>query len=252
MNTSHSSIGDEMQNLGKLQQDAMESTEVSVSQDDMLAEVTIDPLPAPLVRSMPRIYDETLIPVDLSFGLVRGDKNNAMKISHCHKKAIRERQFVGKAKASVCFVVRKPGCIICHEQGHVLSELMSTFPGNKVAAWGVVKEINVDDDGLLRMYKNYFRFPFFLDAKKKLYKAMGDRKLNIFQHLWYGKETRERIERRGINATANSTLGEGFTLGGILIFDEEGKIRYAFNEQSGGEEFPFDQIRAGIQNLVGE
>ena len=208
------------------------------------------PLPKAVMKSIPAIYEERLVPLDLRFGIVREILHKKMSVAQANQKAIRERQFASRAKASVCFVIRKPGCIICKEQGQILSNMISSFSNNKVTAWAVIKEINVDNDRLLEMYQKHFNYPFFLDSKKKMYKALGNRKPNFFKVLLRMKQSLKRIKsQKHIEGTIFSP-GEGITLGGILIFDEEGQIRYAFHEKSGGTEFPIDQIRAALNMLV--
>ena len=209
------------------------------------------PIPESLLKSIPKLYKERVTPVDLSFNTVR-EENYNMSIHKANRKAFKESSIVtgnGKANASICFVVRKPGCIICHEQGMILTELVESFSENQVAAWAVVKEINVDNEGLLSLYQNYFNFPFFLDSKMKLYKALGLRKLNLFKALKIGKLTKKRILNRGIQGTF-FTKGEGLILGGVIIFDSKGEIKYAFEEKSGGQELPIQRIKDALHDVI--
>jgi hypothetical protein len=103
--------------------------------------------------------------IDLSFSFVRkGDISLSLKESH--KKVLSSCQFVHIAKASICFLVKRPGCVICKEQGIMIQELVKSFPEDRIAAWAVVKEINVDNNqGLIELYQNHFCFRFFLDKR---------------------------------------------------------------------------------------
>jgi hypothetical protein len=207
-------------------------------------------LPKSLLKCIPNVYQEKLTPVDLRFGVVRAEEYTVPVIK-AHKKALAERQFVGRAKASICFVVKRPGCVICKEQGLMLKELVDNFPGNCVAAWAVIKEIDVDNDGLLDLYQKYFHFPFFLDKKMRLYKALGRNYVNPFKFLFNVKmNARKRIEDKGIPGTVIGK-GEGLMLGGVLIFDSRGEIRYAYTENSGAQELPMDELRQALTAIIG-
>lgn len=198
---------------------------------------------------MPGIYDETIRPIDLSFNLVRKE-DHYVSVKQAQKKVLSTRRFARRAKASVCFIVKRPGCLICKEQGMMLQELVESFSEDQVAAWAVVKEINVDNEGLLELYQDYFSFPFFLDKKMKIYKAMGKKLVNPFKFLNNVKNgARERIARKGIEGTFIGK-GEGLILGGVLIFDAKGNIRYAYQEKSGAEELPVEELRSVLNAIV--
>jgi hypothetical protein len=206
-------------------------------------------LPRPLIKRIPKLYKEKLTPVDLSFGLVR-EEEYSLSLEESHKKVLSARQFVRPAKASVCFLVKRPGCVICKEQGMMLQQLVKGFPEGQVAAWAVVKEINVDDDGLIELYQNHFRFPFFLDRKMKLYKAMGKNLVNPFKFLYkVNKEAKQRIASKGIEGSFIGK-GEGLILGGVLVFDAQGTIQYAYQEKSGAEELPIDEFRLVLNDII--
>ncbi|KAG7342959.1 AhpC/TSA antioxidant enzyme [Nitzschia inconspicua] len=210
------------------------------------------PLPKSLVKSIPRIYKEQLEPLDMRFGTVRNE-GYTLSVRKCHKKVLSTRQFSRRAKASIAFIVKRPGCIICKEQGLMLQELVQSFPENRIAAWAVVKEIDVDNEGLTALYQNYFRFPFFLDKKMKLYKALGNNIANPFKFFYNIRKNgaRKRIADRGIEGTFMGK-GDGVILGGVLIFDAKGNIRYAFQENSTGEELPIEEFRCALNAIIAE
>lgn len=204
-------------------------------------------LPESLAKSIPAIYKEPLTLLDLRFGAVRQERHE-LTVAESHRKATNETMFLGKAKASICFVVRRPGCLLCHEQGMALTDLVSQFDDNKVAAWAVVKEINVDNEGLLALYQDYFKYPFFLDAKQRLYKALGDRRASLFKTILNYSNYKERLEKKNIKGDMIGK-GEGIVLGGIIIFDSKGEIKYACLEES-GEELPVEEIRSVLDELI--
>lgn len=155
-----------------------------------------------------------------------------------------------KAVASVCFVVKRPGCVLCYEQGMALSELISEFADNQVGGWAVVKEVNVDNEGLLNLYQTYFRFPFFRDEKLALYTALGQRRVAVLPNIFKFGAMKKRCKDKGIEGNIVGK-GEGMILGGVLIFDRKGVIRHAFQEQFGAE-LNVDKIRAAIRQVVDE
>jgi hypothetical protein len=231
--------------IESLQSDSESSSErraVTTAESSALA------IPPCLSRSMPQIYKTVLWPLDLSFGLVR-EKDMAADLVRANRQVIRQAVVNGpKAKASVCFVVKRPGCVLCFEQGAALSALISEFADHLVGAWAVVKEINVDNDGLLSLYQNYFRFPFFRDEKFALYSALGDRRVNIFQNPLKILSIKKRLKKKGIEGNIIGK-GEGMILGGVIIFDREGRIRYAHQEKF-TRELPVDEIRSAIREVV--
>ncbi|KAG7371988.1 AhpC/TSA antioxidant enzyme [Nitzschia inconspicua] len=243
---------------------APSTTEVSESADDgtdalsqhvLSSSLSLSrnfPLPKALVKSMPKIYKEKLEPIDMRFGVVRNE-GYSISVRKCHKKVLSTRQFSRRAKASVAFIVKRPGCIICKEQGLMLQELVQSFPENRVAAWAVVKEIDVDNDGLTALYQNFFRFPFFLDKKMKLYKAMGKNIINPFKFFYNISKNgaRKRIADKGIEGTFIGK-GEGLILGGVLIFDAKGTIRYAYQEKSAAEELPIEEFRCALNAIIAD
>lgn len=222
------------------------------SSDDIAAAAGV--LPRVLSRCLPRLYRTELIPLDLRFGIVR-EEGHRVTLEQANHKVIRQAIVKGpKARASVCFVVKRPGCVLCHEQGRAISELMAEFPDNQVAAWAVVKEINVDNEGLLTFYQKYFNFPFFRDPNLTLYSALGNRRVGIvknpFRIIQRYIEVRKRLQNKGIKGNIIGK-GEGMILGGILVFDRKGNIRYAYQEEF-TQEAPVDQIRNALRQVIAE
>jgi peroxiredoxin len=212
-------------------------------------------IPTCLSKSMPDIYKAVMRPLDLSFGLVR-EKDEPTDVRRASRHVVR-RAIVNapKAKASVCFVVRRPGCVLCFEQGAALTDLISEFADHQVGAWAVVKEIDVDNDGLLNLYQKHFKFPFFLDEKRALYGALGQRRISLSQtvNLLFGlrrMRLKKRCKDKGIEG---NVLGKGasMVLGGVIVFDRRGNIRYAYQDQF-SIELPVDEIKAAISQVVDE
>lgn len=211
-------------------------------------------LPLPLSKSLPRLYKTELAPVDLRFGVVR-EEMYRLTLAQANRKVIQQAIVKSrKAEASVCFIVKRPGCVLCHEQGLALTKLVSEFADNQVAAWAIIKEINVDNEGLLALYQKYFRFPFFRDPNLALYTALGDRRVGIVPNpikiikRYY--EVRKRLKDKGMKGNIIGK-GEGMILGGIIIFDRKGNVRYGYQEEF-TRELPVDQIRQALTQIVEE
>jgi len=111
--------------------------------------------------------------------------------------------------------------------------------------FGVVKEVGVDDEGLADFEANFFPYPLYRDESTTFYDALGRRKLSvkswnpikIFKAL---RKVNKRLKKK--NISGNMT-GEGLVQGGIIIFDQNGKARYAYREETGSE-VPINDIIA--------
>lgn len=211
-------------------------------------------------KVLPKLYKDTkLAPLDLKFNTVR-EETYTVTLDKAHRSALKGQvaQSSRNAKASVLFVVRRPGCILCHEQGHDLSKLIEEFPAQSVAAFAAVKETNVDNEGLLQLY-NHFRFPFYRDTDRQLYKALGDRFFNPARILLFPFH-QKRWEKKGLRGSffekkgsGGSALGKGdpVILGGIMVFNRKGEVQYVYKEKA-AEELPVDEIRSAILEVMNE
>lgn len=140
---------------------------------------------------------------------------------------------------SLVFVVRRPGCYICREEGQALTILAKKYPelvkGFKI--FGVVKEVGVDDQGLHKFHDQYFPFPLYRDANHSFYKALGYRKVkpSFLETLSYLKKTVSFKKRADEKKITGNFIGEGFIKGGVIIFDKQGEPKYAYEEVTGAE-----------------
>lgn len=101
----------------------------------------------------------------------------------------------------------------------------------------------MDDTGLLDFYEKYFRFPLYKDSKWMVYKAMGNRKLTMKGLLSGLMKSRSRHKKKKIDQT---TLGEGWLQGGLLIFDRNGQLRFS-REEVYGDELNLEELSRAIQ-----
>ena len=188
-----------------------------------------------------------LAPIDLTFHHVRQDPNE-VNLRQAARVAARGAI---KAYASVLFVVKRPGCFLCHEQGDDLRKLVAEFPPNAVAPWAAIKEINVDNQGLLDLYENYFPFPFYKDEKLSLYKALGEKRVNLLTAFSRIAKAKRRWKRKGLPGGDVIGKGEGMILGGVMVFNRRGDLKYAVQERF-GLELPLDEIRQAVQVVLDE
>ena len=103
--------------------------------------------------------------------------------------------------------------------------------------WGIVKETNVDDAGLAEFHDDYFSFPLYRDVNLAVYQAMGNRrlKLNTWNPIRWVRGYREMTARLKQKNISGNLKGEGMVQGGVLVFDKQGELRYAYNEETGSE-----------------
>mmetsp|Transcript_23868 Transcript_23868/g.34097 ORF Transcript_23868/g.34097 Transcript_23868/m.34097 type:complete len:137 (-) Transcript_23868:1558-1968(-) len=128
-------------------------------------------------------------------------------------------------------------------------ELMKKFK-----LWGVVKETGVDDEGLSKFYNEYFTFPLFKDEGLVLYNDFfGRRKIGLTTYnpfkLYNGyKNMTNRLSGKGLDG---NLTGEGMIQGGLIVFDKEGKARYAYEEII-GDELVIDDIVAALKDVAND
>lgn len=144
--------------------------------------------------------------------------------------------------------------MLCREEGIALHELAAQskeFQGFSV--FGIIKEINVDDDGLHEFQSKFFPRDLYLDSGFSFYSALGDRKLRVplrsllnpFKAYKYVKEMNKRLASKKIEGNFK---GEGFKQGGVIVFDKEGAVKYAYLEKTGSE-LPVADILNAVRNV---
>lgn len=114
--------------------------------------------------------------------------------------------------------------------------------------FGVVKEVGVDDEGLAEFESDFFPYPLYHDEPNAFYGALGRRKMSvkswnpikIFKAL---RKLKKRLKKKNISG---NLTGEGLIQGGIIIFDRNGRPRYAYREETGFE-VPINDIIAAVR-----
>jgi len=123
--------------------------------------------------------------------------------------------------------------------------------------FGVVKETGVDDEGLRVFQKDHFAYPLYRDENLNFYRAFGDKTmtdnislcslLNPFKVYKTLKEMKNRTNKKGLEGNLK---GEGFKLGGIIVFGSDGEPKYAYPEIVGSE-LETDDIMAALKDVSG-
>lgn len=118
--------------------------------------------------------------------------------------------------------------------------------------FGVVKEVGVDDEGLVAFYKDHFTYPLYKDDELFLYNEFfGKRSILQFStynpfKLYHGyKEVTNRVKEKKLEG---NLVGEGLVKGGVVLFDHNGKATYAYEEET-GTELDMEQIVESLKAL---
>jgi len=194
--------------------------------------------------SSPSLYEAPLIPLTLNNkeSLVREEQDDIQSLQQV---ALQQKG------PSVAFILRRPGWVLCREHGRQLSKLAAASSSSSVQFWGVVKETGVDDRGLLDFHNDHYPFPLYRDETLATYAALGTRKLKLTTwnpiRLYKGYRAMTKRLKAKKNLTGN-LVGEGMVQGGIFLFDKEGTLRYAYEEETGSE-FEMQDIEAAMQKI---
>lgn len=163
------------------------------------------------------------------------------------------------SSGSICYVIRRPGWVLCREHGQQLTDLAKNDTGNAdlmmgFKMFGTVKEYNVDNEGLKEFQQHHFNYPLYKDDDWVLYNDFfGKRKLKFTTYnpfkLYSGyKGMTGRMKMKKLKG---NMAGEGFVQGGVIIFDKKGKARYAYEEET-GKELNMDDIVAALKAVQAE
>jgi AhpC/TSA antioxidant enzyme len=164
----------------------------------------------------------------------------------------------GGLYGTVCFVIRRPGCVLCREHALTLLSLLSVpsdgglsqSPMHGFGLFGVIKETGVDDVGLAEFMTQAFPGqPVYRDADLGYYRALGNQKVSLMSLMYdyFFKSMGSRLKQKNLEGNLK---GEGLTKGGILVFDRNQQVRYAYVEET-GHDIPVTDMVAAL-NAVRE
>ena len=117
---------------------------------------------------------------------------------------------------------------------------------------GLVKETGVDDAGLVEFYQDYFTFPLYKDADLQSYQALGNtwiRLLPSWNPIQIYQNFRAMKERTDAANVTGNLKGEGLVQGGILLYNAQGELQYAYKEDT-GQALHMDDIQAAMKAIV--
>ena len=174
-----------------------------------------------LKASLPELFCAPLIPLTFDHDNNTIDSSQAPTNFANVLKSVTDRP-------TLCLVLRRPGCCFCREDGVELTKLERKENVNLV---GIVKNLN-DNKGLRFFHKRYFPFPIFRDVDLQTIKTLGNRTVG-WDIRKFNYPNNKRVLKKGIHFNMKGWLDS--VQGGVLIFDRNGDLRYAFHEMYGDE-----------------
>lgn len=148
---------------------------------------------------------------------------------------------------TVCLVLRRVGCIACREDALALRKLADEIPFIQLVC--VVKDATDDATGLHHLHRHYLRpsVPIYQDSTRRLFASLGSRSvrntravLGVRKLLWRAATKRIAFNRYNFFDTLQ---------GGILIFDNNTTVRYAYVEQY-ADELNVQDIAAAVHAVA--
>jgi len=197
-------------------------------------------LKEPLESNAKKILKIPLLGLNCSFGIVTEDVEGPLPLKTVAERQRRKQE----ANVIVMFAIRRPGWGSCREHGEQLAQLAAQS-GINFALVGIVKDRSADNQDLLEFYDNHFRYPIYQDERWNIFHAMGNRKISLLQLLTGYVKSRRRHNQASIE-TKLPRDADGWTKGGVLIFDKHVNLRYAYDEEY-GEELDIAAIRKAIR-----
>eukprot|EP00527_Entomoneis_sp_CCMP2396_P009285 CAMPEP_0198138360 /NCGR_PEP_ID=MMETSP1443-20131203/1773_1 /TAXON_ID=186043 /ORGANISM="Entomoneis sp., Strain CCMP2396" /LENGTH=275 /DNA_ID=CAMNT_0043800105 /DNA_START=63 /DNA_END=890 /DNA_ORIENTATION=- len=213
-----------------LQTSVTESTSSS-SSIDMIR------LKAPAIKNMDKLYQVPLQELDCSFDTV-----SLKSKSSSLRKVVQSQAKTNGADVTVVFAIRYPSCPSCREHGLQLTELAAK--DRKMVLLGAVKDgattanDSTTKEAVLEFYQNYFNGnPIYQDSSMGIYsQALGDKKYHPVAGMLRVFKALKRYKRGQICVGPVCAM-ESKVLGGALIFDKHGNLRFVYEEKVG---LPFD------------
>jgi len=134
--------------------------------------------------------------------------------------------------------------VLCREQAvHIWSE-REQFKANNVRLVCVLHEWKERE---VEAFTEYWQGEIFFDEAKAFYAAVHSGKvkrgnvidlLNPFSRAWKNM----RRATKGATVKDSNLIGDGMTLGGVMVFRAGGEVQYSFPEATFGDHAPFDEL----------
>lgn len=141
-------------------------------------------------------------------------------------------------------VLRRPGCLLCRDQAITIWKNRDTLPKEMrlVCVLHEWKEREVE-----AFYPEYWGGELYYDESKAFYAAVhgGQVKkgslLALLNPFGRAFSNMKRSKKAGQVKDSN-LVGDGLTLGGLMIFKQGGDVAYSFAEETFGDHAPFDIV----------
>jgi hypothetical protein len=103
----------------------------------------------------------------------------------------------------------------------------------------------------------YWAGDLFFDPEKTFYAAVHGgqvKKGNLFEFLNPFSRAWKNTKRAKASGTVkdHNLVGDGLTLGGVMVIEKGGKIAYRFEEESFGDHAPFEELLAAARKAGGK
>ena len=104
----------------------------------------------------------------------------------------------------------------------------------------------------MEFYNDYFPYPLYRDDDREFFAALGNRSIFSAPTKSYNPlKIWRNIKAIGKRLKGNPTLqgnmkGDGYTAGGLIIFDNNGEPMFIYEEDTGSE-FVMDDIKAALE-----
>ena len=180
-----------------------------------------------LLKNSRDLRNLTLVPLNCSFGVLSEYSNEKIPMG----KMLRKERKKKRSNVTIVFAVRRPGCPACREHALQLSEFAANDGG--IALVATVKETGADNQDIIDFYQKYFHHSIYKDPTWGIYKAMGSRKISGLGLVKGLVTSIRRYKQKNIDYTVGKS--DGWIQGGLLIFDRNGDLRFAYEENFGEE-----------------
>jgi hypothetical protein len=110
-----------------------------------------------------------------------------------------------------------------------LASLVENMKG--VSLIGVIKPEAVPEAQLMEFYSDYFPFPLYQDDDWQTFQALGSKKVSVWSMISNAPKLAKRFHKKKIQNIPFG--GDLYTRGGLLIFDREQRLRFAYYEKYG-------------------
>ena len=140
----------------------------------------------------------------------------------------------------IVFCIRNSACGSVRNHGLQLTQLAQRVPGLNLL--GVIK---ADAQYEQEFYRDYFSFPLYTDETSSLFSAMGERKVSIWKMVKRTPKLLKTCHKKKIISILE--FREDFWLqGGLLLFDSEQRLRFAYYEKF-GDDLDLEALEWAIQ-----